>query len=278
MTTVFPQTSAGIIFHDGIAMGKFHGVINPQTPIGARTLIANLFGSSEGVVWPNRRRPSPAIKYVMSMASCTSPRVSASTLPISRVMSFEYSSLRWTKISAARYKISARFGAGTSRHDLYASFAASTAAFTSASFEATKFPTSSSVLAGLRFSYVFPLFESTHSPPIKFLYTRGATDVAMLPPRPVPDSFFASVSAGNAAGDSLPESFDCSTRFQTPSNGATCIVMCCVSLRKIRTGRGLKRVAPDISSLPGYTAQFSFQICGGRRIMVAARSQEGTLG
>src|SRR5208283_3939962 len=44
-TTVFPQTSAGIVFHDGMAMGKFHGVISPQTPIGCRTLMANLFGN-----------------------------------------------------------------------------------------------------------------------------------------------------------------------------------------------------------------------------------------
>ena len=34
MTTVLPQTSAGISFHDGIAIGKFQGVINPHSPIG----------------------------------------------------------------------------------------------------------------------------------------------------------------------------------------------------------------------------------------------------
>src|SRR5262249_60556108 len=59
-TTVFPATSAGIIFHDGIAIGKFHGVIIPHTPIGCRVLIAHLFGSSEGEDCPNSRRPSPA--------------------------------------------------------------------------------------------------------------------------------------------------------------------------------------------------------------------------
>ena len=36
-TTVLPQTSAGAIFQDGIAIGKFHGVITPTTPIGIRT-------------------------------------------------------------------------------------------------------------------------------------------------------------------------------------------------------------------------------------------------
>src|SRR4029079_10363947 len=40
-TTVLPHTSAGMIFHDGIAIGKFHGVITPHTPSGWRTDIAN---------------------------------------------------------------------------------------------------------------------------------------------------------------------------------------------------------------------------------------------
>src|SRR5882724_7939904 len=60
ITQVLPQTMAGRSFHDGMAMGKFHGVIIPQTPIGERTAMANLLGSSDGVVGPNRRRPSPA--------------------------------------------------------------------------------------------------------------------------------------------------------------------------------------------------------------------------
>src|SRR5687767_9120048 len=60
-TTVLPQTSAGTIFQDGIAIGKFHGVITEQTPSGCRTDIANLLRSSEGTVCPNIRRPSPAM-------------------------------------------------------------------------------------------------------------------------------------------------------------------------------------------------------------------------
>ena len=60
-TTVLPVTIAGMIFHDGIAIGKFHGVTQPTTPTGARTDMANLSGSSDGVVWPNVRRPSPAM-------------------------------------------------------------------------------------------------------------------------------------------------------------------------------------------------------------------------
>src|SRR5687767_4165872 len=60
-TTVLPQTRAGTIFHDGIAIGKFHGVMIEQTPSGCRTDIANLLRSSDGTVCPNIRRPSPAM-------------------------------------------------------------------------------------------------------------------------------------------------------------------------------------------------------------------------
>src|SRR5580692_9562500 len=61
ITQVLPQTSAGNNFHEGIAIGKFHGVIIPQMPMGWRTAMANLLGNSEGVVGPNMRRPSPAM-------------------------------------------------------------------------------------------------------------------------------------------------------------------------------------------------------------------------
>ena len=37
-TTVFPQASAGAIFHAAIIKGKFHGMICPQTPIGSGAL------------------------------------------------------------------------------------------------------------------------------------------------------------------------------------------------------------------------------------------------
>ena len=60
-TTVLPQTRAGMIFHEGIAIGKFQGVMIEHTPSGWRTDIANLLRSSDGTVWPNMRRPSPAM-------------------------------------------------------------------------------------------------------------------------------------------------------------------------------------------------------------------------
>ena len=61
ITHVLPHTSAGRSFQEGIAMGKFHGVIIPHTPSGCRTAMANLLGSSDGVVGPKSRRPSPAM-------------------------------------------------------------------------------------------------------------------------------------------------------------------------------------------------------------------------
>ncbi len=35
-TTVLPKASAGAAFHAGIAIGKFHGVIRPNTPTASR--------------------------------------------------------------------------------------------------------------------------------------------------------------------------------------------------------------------------------------------------
>jgi len=60
-TTVLPLMRAGKSFHAGIAVGKFHGVMQPKTPIGTRTDLASLFGSSDGTVSPESRRPSPAM-------------------------------------------------------------------------------------------------------------------------------------------------------------------------------------------------------------------------
>jgi hypothetical protein len=51
--TVLPATSAGKIFQDGTAIGKFQGVIKPTTRMGH--CHADLFGISAGCV-PQRRR------------------------------------------------------------------------------------------------------------------------------------------------------------------------------------------------------------------------------
>ena len=55
-TTVLPQISAGMSFHDGIATGKFHGVIIPTTPTGCRVVNASLSASSEGWTVPHALR------------------------------------------------------------------------------------------------------------------------------------------------------------------------------------------------------------------------------
>src|SRR6266850_7020707 len=68
-TAVLPATRAGMSFQEGIAKGKFHGVITPATPTGTRADIAHLLGISLGVVTPYIRRPSPAARYAMSMPS-----------------------------------------------------------------------------------------------------------------------------------------------------------------------------------------------------------------
>ena len=102
MTQVLPQTSAGKSFQDGMAMGKFHGVIMAQTPTGWRMAMANLLGNSEGVVGTEQATAFAGhvvggIDGFLDVAARL-----LDDLPISRVMSREYSSLRSTRISAAR--------------------------------------------------------------------------------------------------------------------------------------------------------------------------------
>jgi len=58
---VLPQTRAGISFQEGMARGKFQGVMREQTPTGIRMDMAYLLESSDGTVLPNIRRPSPAV-------------------------------------------------------------------------------------------------------------------------------------------------------------------------------------------------------------------------
>ena len=154
---MLPVTSAGIIFQHGIAIGKFQGVMIPATPIGWRMLIAHLSGSSEGTVSPNRRRPSPAIRNAMSMPSWTSPRASASTLPISRVIARASRSLCSAISAPKRYRISPRFGAGVARQSASAISAAGRPSPRPPACPAWKRPTTSRVSAGLRLSKVSPV-------------------------------------------------------------------------------------------------------------------------
>ena len=150
-----------------MAIGKFQGVMSPATPIGSRMDSAHLSGSSDGTVSPNRRRPSPAIRNAMSMASWTSPRASSRTLPISRVMWRAMRSLCSASRAAKRYRISPRRGAGVARHAGNARPAAATAAATSDASEAANVPTTSRSSAGLREMNVPPRSAGRHSPSMK---------------------------------------------------------------------------------------------------------------
>ena len=51
-TTVLPYASAGAIFHAGIAIGKFHGVISPTTPSGSRVTSTSTPGRTDGSFSP----------------------------------------------------------------------------------------------------------------------------------------------------------------------------------------------------------------------------------
>src|SRR5579875_3279356 len=104
--------SAAAIFQFGIAVGKFHGVMQATAPLGCRTVRQNFDLSSDGTVSPKRRRPSPAMYSIKSIASWTSPFPSASR-------------------RAARRRISPRLGAGVSRQAGKARWAAVIARSTS---------------------------------------------------------------------------------------------------------------------------------------------------
>ena len=59
-TTQLPNASAGAIFHAGIAIGKFHGVIMPTTPTGSRVISTSMPGRTDGTSSPCARIASPA--------------------------------------------------------------------------------------------------------------------------------------------------------------------------------------------------------------------------
>ena len=96
-----------------MANGKFHGVMAAATPIGIRTDMVNLSGSSEGVVWAEE--PSPLTGDIVGRVDGFLDVATGllEYLSISRVIDRASSSLRRTMISAARNMISARRGAGT---------------------------------------------------------------------------------------------------------------------------------------------------------------------
>ena len=155
-TTVLPQTSAGTIFQDGIAIGKFQGVITPTTPIGMRTLMLNLSRSSDG-----RRlaEEAPALAgHVVAHVDRFLDVAAGLGEHLPHLVRHQVGAARPCARGGARAKrkrISPRSGAGTSRQSSYAAFAAATARSTSAGRERGKTPITSPV-AGLVVSNVSP--------------------------------------------------------------------------------------------------------------------------
>src|ERR671912_1683576 len=58
ITMVLPEIRAGAIFHEGIASGKFHGVMRATTPRGSLMELWVTPGRAEGGVMPGIRQPS----------------------------------------------------------------------------------------------------------------------------------------------------------------------------------------------------------------------------
>ena len=165
-TTVLPHTSAGAIFHDGIAIGKFHGVIAPTTPIGCRTLMLNLSRSSDGVVCP--KQAASLAGHVEAHVDRFLHVAAGLGLDLPHLVGHQVGEvvlLLDQEIREAVEDSRPRFGAGTRRHSSNAAFAASTARSTSSAFDLGKTPIESPV-AGLVLSNVSPDAESTHSPPM----------------------------------------------------------------------------------------------------------------
>ena len=106
-------------------------------------------GSSDGVVYPNMRRPSPAAYSMMFIARLTSPMASAMGLPSSRVIVRAISSERRSSRSSALNSTAALEGAGVSAQLPRAADAAATASRASPSVEDWNSPSAWLLLAGL---------------------------------------------------------------------------------------------------------------------------------
>ena len=107
-TTQFPYARAGAIFQAGIAIGKFHGVINPTTPSGSRVTSTSIPGRTDAIFSPAMRTHSPAKKRKIWPARTVSPTPSAIVLPSSRARSSPSSSLRARIVSPMRFRMSWR--------------------------------------------------------------------------------------------------------------------------------------------------------------------------
>ncbi len=170
MTTVLPNARAGADFHAGIAMGKFHGVINPNTPTASRAVVTSTPGRVDARFWPWRRSASPAKYLKIRPARPTSPMPSGSVLPSSRDNKRPSSSRRLKTRSPALSRQSERTSGEASDHAGKALRAAATAASTSLCPPSGKRATMSRVSDG--FSLSCTSGALTRSPPMKCVSER----------------------------------------------------------------------------------------------------------
>src|SRR2546421_11684766 len=80
-TTQLPYASAGAIFQAGIAIGKFHGVIRPTTPIGSRGTSTLMPRRTHGMISPAGRGAPPAENLKIFPAPAGSPAAPGVVLP-----------------------------------------------------------------------------------------------------------------------------------------------------------------------------------------------------
>lgn len=98
-TIVQPAAIAGPILRVPMASGKFHGVISRHGPTGRRESSMRLRPSGRMPEPPSIRTASSENQRKNSAAYATSPRASASGLPISDVIRWASSSVRSRMIS-----------------------------------------------------------------------------------------------------------------------------------------------------------------------------------
>ncbi len=161
-TTVLPYASAGAIFHAGIAIGKFHGVMSPMTPSGSRVTSTSTPGRTEASLSPVMRTTSPAKNLKICPARIASPMPSGSVLPSSRDNSAPSSSLRAMISLPARSRMLARSWIEPVDHAGNAFFAAATAVRACSASACAYSPITSLVSEGLRFGVAEA--PATHSP------------------------------------------------------------------------------------------------------------------
>ncbi len=162
MTTVLPYASAGAIFHAGIAIGKFHGVMRPMTPSGSRVISTSTPGRTDASFSPDCRSASPAKNLKMLPARIASPTPSGSVLPSSRESRRPSSSLRARISLPARSRMFARSWMTPCAHPGNACFALAIASRACAASACAYSPMTSLTSDGFRLSVV--VAPATHSP------------------------------------------------------------------------------------------------------------------